>query len=401
MRSTVREAMSAVRENDVTFVRLTFCDLLGRQKDVTVSADVLAEAFSCGVAVEAGQIVGYEDLPGGRLLLRPDPATLCVLPWRPRQGKTAQAVCDLYTSDLTPCAFSGRRILREAVDELREFGVSVSASADCEFYLLNDVEGGLQPDDNGGYCDASPADCGENIRRDICLALSQREIPVRLCRHAEGPGQHAVELAFCDPLLLADRSVELRAAAGEAARQSGLKASFLPIPLPGLPGSSYTLSLRLMRGGENITDQLKSGTNGTISAFVAGMLHHATEWMLFANPAQPFGSWLSGFQVGWGENPGMLLRLSGEGERCALQLQSPDSSANPYLLLALLLRAGMNGVRQALTVESVQKDAKLPQSFAQAGELAVNSAFVHAALPEGLAQRYLQTCSIMPDRSAL
>lgn len=401
MKTTAREALSFVKENDVTFVKLSFCDLMGRHKNLSILSEWLPEAFAHGVEFDASGVCGF----GGerRLFLRPDAVTLSVLPWRPQQGRVARLFCDVLTPDLAPFACDSRRVLKDTVEELRGFGVSAGIAGSCEFYLFERDEHAaptLAPNDFAGYCDAAPLDRAENVRRDVCLALREMDVLPRNSHHARGPGQNAVEFTAHEPLLAADGMVDFRSTVRSIAALNGLYASFMPSPLAGKPGSGYTVALVLSREGENITGTARPGGQDTASAFLAGVLQYAPDMALFTNPLTNSYTRLEAVEspgfAAWGDCARAALQAGGEGPMASVRLRTPDPAANPYLLFALLLKAGMAGIREALALPPrAESDAaarafcRLPQNLGEAIERAQESGFLRQALPGCLLERFL------------
>ena len=246
MKFTQDEVMQYVEETDVKFIRLAFCDVYGRQKNVAIMPPELKRAFSEGIAIDASSIAGFGGEERSDLLLRPDPATLTALPWRPQSGRVVHMFCDIFHPDGTPFESDTRRILKEAVAEAEAKGVHFSVGSEIEFYLFKLDENGeptKEPYDHAGYMDIAPADRGENVRREICLTLEQMGIQPESSHHEGGPGQNEIDFRYADPLTAADNAVTFQAVVRTIAAQNGLWADFSPRPLPDQPGSGMHINL--------------------------------------------------------------------------------------------------------------------------------------------------------------
>ena len=192
MTYTMNEVLEFVRENDIKFIRLAFCDILGIQKNISIMPDELERAFEYGISFDASAISGFMNVEKSDLFLFPDPVTLSILPWRPQQGRVARFYCDIKYSDKRIFEGDTRNILMQAVNRAKEMGYVCKIGAECEFYLFETDEKGNPTDvpyDNGGYLDIAPLDRCENVRREICLTLEQMGIKPETSHHEQGPGQ--------------------------------------------------------------------------------------------------------------------------------------------------------------------------------------------------------------------
>lgn len=390
MRFTQEEVIQYVKETDVKFIRLAFCDVYGRQKNVAVMPGELRRAFGDGVAVDASSIPGFGGPSRSDLFLRPDPSTLCSLPWRPQSGRVCRMFCDILRPDGSPFEGDSRRVLKEAAAEAEARGLRFSIGSELEFYLFKLDERGeptREPHDHAGYMDIAPEDRGENVRREICLTLEQMGIQPESSHHEGGPGQNEIDFRHAEPLRAADDAVTFRAVVRTIAAQNGLWADFSPRPLAEAPGSG--MHINLSARGEAGQDLLMP--------LLAGLLDKAREMTLFLNPCESSYERLGrdrapGF-VDWApEDRTRLIRVpAASGEQHRVELRSPDPAANPYLAFALALRAALLGVARGLTPPAPGGAGALPlpASLAEARALAKNSAFLREVLPETILSAYL------------
>ena len=235
MKYTPEEVLLYLKEEDVKFVRMSFCDPFGRQKNVAVMADELPRAFEYGIGIDASAIEGFNGEVRSDLFLRPDPSTLVELPWRPQHGRVCLMFCNILRPDGSPFESDTRRILAQAVQRAEKMGFSFAFGTEMEFYLFKTDEEGkqtMEPLDRAGYMDIAPDDRGENVRREICLTLEQMGIRPESSHHEEGPGQNEIDFRYAEALTAADNVMTFQTVVRTVARRNGLFADFSPKPLP-------------------------------------------------------------------------------------------------------------------------------------------------------------------------
>lgn len=393
---TEQDVFDYVEQEDVKFIRLAFCDVTGKQKNISIMPQELKRAFSQGISFDASAIAGFGDVVASDLFLFPIPSTLSVLPWRPSRGKVVRMFCRIRHPDGTPFRLDSRFFLESAVKKAREQGITVQFGAEFEFYLFKTDENGdstREPFDRAGYMDVAPEDKGENVRREICLTLESMGISPESSHHEEGPGQNEIDFRYSDALTAADNAMHFLSVVKAVAAGSGLYADFTPKPIPGEAGSGMHINLSVKTdSGEDV-----------MSAFMAGVLAHIREMTWYLNPCKAsylrLGEKKAPRYVTWSpENRSQLIRIpAARGEYRRMELRSPDPMANPYLVYALLIHAGLDGVRRGLTPpeplninlytaeESVTAGLdRLPASLEEAWALAKNSQFLRDVLPEGM-----------------
>ena len=265
MRYSREEVMQYVAQEDVKFIRMAFCDVYGRQKNISIMPRELPRAFSDGIAIDASAISGFGGEVHSDLLLHPDPATLSLLPWRPEHGRVVRMFCSVTAPDGTPIAADTRSLLQSAVADAQAAGVQFAFGAEMEFYLFRRDENGEPtgiPYDRAGYMDIAPEDKGENVRREICLTLEQMGILPESSHHEEGPGQNEIDFRYADPMVAADDAVTFRSVVGTIAARNGLYADFSPKPLSDQPGNGMHI---------NFSVRADSGAD-VMPAAIAGIL---------------------------------------------------------------------------------------------------------------------------------
>ena len=412
MNSTAAEALEFVRENDVKFIRLGFCDLFGTQKNISIMAEELSSAFDNGVSFDAHAIKGFRDVTKSDLLLFPDPTTMTVLPWRPGPGRVMRFYCDIKNPDGSPFLHDGRHILKRVVKRYEDMGYVCKIGAECEFYLFKIDENGEPTDttlDKGGYLDISPLDKGENIRREICLTLEEMGIKPEASHHEQGPGQNEIDFKFGDALVSADNLLTFKSVVKDVAARNGLFASFMPKPIANAPGSGLHVNLSLSQNGLNIFKKVTGGESASVvESFIAGILAKTPEITLFLNPIansyERFGEFEAPKYVSWShQNRSQLVRIPAAiGEKVRMELRSPDPSLNPYLAFALILAAGLHGIENNTTLPpAIDKDlftaddsvldklTTLPDSIDEALKLLSSSELAKEVLGEELLTKYI------------
>lgn len=389
---TAREVYDFVRQEDVKFIRLAFCDVNGKQKNISITPDELPRAFSDGISFDASAIKGFGDEVGSDLLLFPVPSTLNILPWRSSHGNVIRMFCSMKYPDGTQFEKDSRMILQRAVDAAAAKGVSVQLGAEFEFYLFNTDEKGMptdEPFDRAGYMDVAPEDRGENARREICLTLVEMGIKPESSHHEEGPGQNEIDFRYSDAMTAADNAMNFMTVVKAAAQRNGIYADFSPKPLPGESGNGLHINMSVKTAdGEDHTN-----------AFMAGILAHIKEMTAFLNPTEDsykrLGEKKAPKYITWSpENRSQLIRIpAAKGEYRRIELRSPDPTANPYIAYALLIMAGLDGIERELTapeavnVNLYKADSsvtepldRLPASLDEAIAVAEGSDFVRGVI---------------------
>jgi len=392
MNYSKEEVKEFIEQEDVKFVRLAFCDINGKLKNISISPSEIDRAFDEGISFDAYAIDGFGDELSTDLILQPISKTLNILPWRPSQGKVVRLFCNIKYPDGTPFEMDTRQILQNAVKEAKEMGLTIQIGTEFEFYLFKTDENGNKTDepfDNAGYMDVAPEDKGENIRREICLTLLEMGINPESSLHLDGPGQNEIDFRYADAIKAADNAINFVSVVKAAASHNGLYADFGPKPIVNKPGN-----------GLHINVSVKSNDDKQYNAlFMAGVMEHIREITVFLNSTEDsykrLGEHTAPKYVTWTkENRSQLFRVPQiRNEQGRFELRSPDPCMNPYLGLAMIIYAGLDGIKRNLTLpesyditlknadESVtDKLKKLPESYQSAKKHALESDFVKSVL---------------------
>ena len=399
MKYSAKEVMQYVAEEDVKFIRLAFCDVYGKQKNISVMPGELERAFRHGIAIDASAVRGFGEETHSDLFLYPDPSTISVLPWRPEHGRVVRMFCDICCPDGTPFVADTRYFLKKTEEKAKKEGFSFYFGSELEFYLFKNDEHGIPtkiPYDNAGYMDIAPADRGENVRREICLTLEQMGILPESSHHEEGPGQNEIDFHYAEPLVGADEVITVRSAIRTIADRNGLFADFSPKPLPDRPGN-----------GMHINFSVKGREEEVLSFAIAGILRYAPDMTVFLNPVEEsffrLGVDKAPDRISWSpENRSTLIRVpAASGEYRRAELRSPDATANPYLAYALMMEAALCGIREKYPLPSSsnlnlhsasekekEKFQSLPKTLSEAKKIASQSEFIRRVLPSCLIDSY-------------
>lgn len=400
MNYSKEEVMQYVREDDVKFIRLSFCDVFGRQKNISIMPDELPRAFEYGIAFDASAVAGFGDEARCDLLLHPDAQTITVLPWRPEHGRVVRMFSHITYPDGTPFECDTRNILKKAVEDATKAGYRFAFGAEQEFYLFQQDERGNPtkiPYDRAGYMDIAPEDRGENIRREICLTLEQMGIRPESSHHEEGPGQNEIDFRYSDPLTAADNAMTFQTVVKTVAHRNGLYADFSPKPLENAPGNGFHINMSVQ----------PNNTSENICYMIAGVLDKIDEMTVFLNPTEKsyerFGKSKAPGYVSWSsENRSQLVRIpAAVGEYRRAEIRSPDPTANPYLAFALMIYAGLYGLENKLDLprpanfnlytasdDTLREFKKLPDNLHSAWEIAAASEFIQAHIPAAVLNIY-------------
>jgi glutamine synthetase len=411
MTYTMKEVLQFVKENDVKFIRLAFCDILGVQKNISVMPEELARAFESGISFDASAIAGFMSVEQSDLFLYPDPSTMSILPWRPQQGRVLRFFCDIKHPDKRDYEGDTRNILKQAVKRAADMGYVCKIGSECEFYLFETDEKGNPTDityDEGGYLDIAPLDKGENVRREICLTLEQMGIKPESSHHEEGPGQNEIDFKYSDALSAADNFIAFKSVVKAIAARNGLFASFMPKPIINKSGSGLHINMSLSKNGYNIFKNGSDDNEAAVKSFIAGILDKIIDITAFANPIVNSYARLGGFKapkyVSWShQNRSQLIRIpAATDEYSRIELRSPDPSCNPYITFALLLNAGLDGIEQKMKLpepinfniytlgsDKLENIKVLPANLKQALDILAQSSFIKNIVNEGIFNRYL------------
>lgn len=402
---TRKDIIRMVEEEDVEFIRLQFVDVCGTLKNMAVTAAQLIKILNNQCTFDGAAIDGFTDYHKSELFLAPDLDTFTIFPWRPQQGKVARFLCDVRKADGAPFEGDSRYVLKKVIQEAEEMGYTFQVGPECEFFLF-DMDSNGEPTTNtsekGGYFDVGPVDSGENARREMVLFLEEMGFEVENSYHAKVPGQHKIDFKYDNALSAADNIVTFKMTVRMTARRHGLHATFMPKPKCGVNGSGMHISMSLAGDGRNIFD----GDNGNPSqeayAFAAGILDHIEGLTAICNPiVNSYKRLVPGYYAPaaatWSESlRNALIRIAALGsDGTKVELRSPDGASNPYLVLAVCLAAGLDGIRNKKKLKESQKgglnqENALPPSLEAATNALLKDSFIRQVLGEYITKKYTE-----------
>lgn len=360
MSYTREDIIQQAKDHNVKFIRLQFTDLLGTIKNVEIPISQLEKALDNKMMFDGSSIEGYVRIEESDMYLYPDLDTWVIFPWV-STDRVARLICDVYMPDGTPFAGDPRGILKRNLKLMEEMGfTSMNVGPEPEFFLFKTDEKGyptLELNDHGGYFDLAPTDLGENCRREIVLTLLEMGFEIEASHHEVSPGQHEIDFKYADAVKAADQIQTFKLVVKTIARQHGLHATFMPKPLFGMNGSGMHCHLSLFQGDKNAfydeNDEL--GLSEIARQYMAGVLHHARAFTAVTNPTvNSYKRLVPGYEapcyVAWSaRNRSPMIRIpASRGLSTRIEVRSPDPSANPYLALAVMLRAGLNGISRKM-----------------------------------------------------
>jgi glutamine synthetase len=349
-------------EENVKFIRLQFTDILGTIKNVEIPVSQLEKALDNKMMFDGSSIEGFVRIEESDMYLYPDLNTWVVFPWTAEKGKVARLICDIYTPEGEPFEGDPRNNLRRVLKEMEELGfTNFNLGPEPEFFLFKLDQNGeptLELNDQGGYFDFAPTDLGENCRRDIVLELEEMGFEIEASHHEVAPGQHEIDFKYADALTACDQIQTFKLVVKTIARKHGLHATFVPKPLYGVNGSGMHMNLSLFTNGVNSfyepTGDLEM--SDTARQFIAGILKHAPNFTAVTNPTvNSYKRLVPGYEapcyVAWSaRNRSPLIRIpASRGLSTRVEVRSVDPAANPYLAMAVLLKAGLDGIKNKLT----------------------------------------------------
>ncbi len=411
--------LRSVEQRDIRFVRLWFVDILGRLKNFAISPEDLEVAFEEGIGFDGSAIEGFATPEEADMLAFPDASTFQILPWRPSHNGVARVFCDVCTPDRKPFAGDPRDALRRMFRKAEKAGYLLNVGAELEYYYFPD-EHTPEPLDNVGYFDLSVSDAASDLRRNTVLTLEKMSVPVEYTFHAAGRSQHGMSLRHAEALSMSDAITTAKLIIKQQAYESGCHASFMPKPLAGEDGSAMFLCQSLFdHDGNNVfwgEDDEKYHLSEIAKHYMAGILAHAREISAITNPTvnsykriTTGGDSVPQYAT-WGlRNRASMVRIPvykpGKQLSTRIELRSPDPMANPYLVNAVTLAAGLDGIERKLelppeaTAETLKFTDRqmveagytpLPRSLKEALDVFEDSQFMKDALGEHIHSFFLK-----------
>lgn len=362
-RYTKDDIFRMVEEEDVEFIRLQFTDIFGTLKNIAITSSQLEKALDNKCMFDGSSVEGFVRIEESDMYLYPDYDTFEIFPWRPQQGKVARLICDVYTPDGKPFEGDPRWILKKTIKEANEMGYRFDVGPECEFFLFHTDDNGLPTTlshEKAGYFDLGPNDLGENIRRDMVLTLEDMGFEIEASHHEVAPAQHEIDFKYDEALKTADNIQTFKMTVKTIAKRHGLYATFMPKPKFGISGSGMHINMSLAtEAGKNIfaDENGKIGLSDDAYHFIAGIMKHARGMSAITNPlVNSYKRLVPGYEapiyIAWSaKNRSPLIRIpASRGNGTRVELRNPDPTANPYLVLALCLAAGLDGIKNKIEV---------------------------------------------------
>jgi glutamine synthetase len=366
-----KEVLEKVKKDKVTFLNLQFTDIMGSLKQVTAPVKSLPDIMKYGAWFDGSSVEGFARIHESDLYLKPDPSTYSIIPWLcSKEGNTARLICDIYRPDGNPFEGDPRFILKKVMEKARKMGFKYNTGPEPEFFLFRNDSTDLLPMDSDGYFDLT-TDQAHEIRREITAALEMFGIDVEASHHEVAPGQHEIDFMHGNALTTADRLLTLRVTVKSIAQRHGLKASFMPKPIMGINGSGMHVhqSLFNIRTKKNAFYDLKNeyGLSKAAFKFIAGQLYHVKGMMAVICPTvNSYKRLVSGYEapvyISWARiNRSALIRVphwfEDKPNSARMELRCPDPACNPYLAFAVMLAAGLDGIKHKIKLpDPVEED---------------------------------------------
>jgi glutamine synthetase len=414
------EILKIVKEQNISTVMLQFVDILGFPKLIEISSKALSRVLEEGIAFDGSSIEGFARIEESDMLLVPDPATFAVLPWTiDKNIKTARIICDVLDKDSKPFTGSPRFVLKKVIEEAKEKGFNMQTGVEEEFFLFKLSDNG-EPTTNlvskGSYFEMLPEDIGEATRTEIAINLERMGFEIEASHHEVAPSQHEIDFKYADPITTADRIITFKITTKTIALENNLYATFLPKPIFGINGSGAHTNISLFSNdGKNIFfDQSKEFNLSDIALyFIGGVMKHARAITAITNPiVNSYKRLVPGYEapvyISWAvKNRSALIRVPAAGEKSKrIELRSPDPTANPYLAFAVILKAGLDGIKNKITppkpvnriniYELSEKEKEnlnigvLPSTLQEAINELKKDKVILSALGEHIAQKYIE-----------
>ena len=417
-RYTKDDIFRMVEEEDVEFIRLQFTDIFGTLKNIAITSSQLEKALDNKCMFDGSSVEGFVRIEESDMYLYPDYDTFEIFPWRPQQGKVARLICDVYTPDGKPFEGDPRWILKKTIKEANEMGYRFDVGPECEFFLFHTDDNGLPTTlshEKAGYFDLGPNDLGENIRRDMVLTLEEMGFEIEASHHEVAPAQHEIDFKYDEVLKTADNIQIFKMTVKTIAKRHGLYATFMPKPKFGISGSGMHINMSLAtEEGKNIfaDENGKIGLSDDAYHFIAGIMKHARGMSAITNPlVNSYKRLVPGYEapvyIAWSaKNRSPLIRIpASRGNGTRVELRNPDPTANPYLVLALCLAAGLDGIKNKIEVpESVDCNIyemtpgerraagieNMPADLKEAVDCLVADEFLCSVLGEHITTKYVE-----------
>ncbi|MBU4562668.1 type I glutamate--ammonia ligase [bacterium] len=408
--------LNKAKELNIKFIRLRFTDILGMPKNVEIPVRELEKALNGEIMFDGSSIQGFVRIEESDMYLKPDYSTFTVNPWE-EEKDVARITCDVYNPDGSPFDGCPRNNLKRVLKEVEEMGYSTNLGPEVEFFLFfRDQEGKATTNthDQGSYFDLLPVDLGEEARRDMVIALEKLGFEIEASHHEVAPGQHEIDFKYCDALTAADRIMTLKLTGKTIALKHNLHVTFMPKPVFGINGSGMHTHISLFKNGKNVFYDPKGKYELSKEAlyFIGGLLRHAKGFTAITNPlVNSYKRLTPGYEapvyIAWSErNRSPLVRVpAARGVGARAELRSPDPSCNPYLAFAVVLKAGIDGIKNQINpgepvsqnIYTMSKEKKkslgiesLPSTLKEALSELNKDEVVKSALTDHILENYIE-----------
>lgn len=356
---TKEDIFRSIEENNVKFLRLQFVDTQGMVKNVGVPVSQAEKALSTGISFDGSSIEGFVRIEESDMVLKPDTNTYQIIPWEVGGGKVARLICDVHLPDGKPFEGDPRYVLKKAIKEAASLGYTMNTGPELEFFLFEKTNGAAtnKPHDYGGYFDFPPTDLAEGIRQEMVVALENMQFNIEASHHEVAEGQHEIDFKYDDALTTADNVITFKFVTKTIANMHNLHASFMPKPIFGINGSGMHTNISLFKDGENafFDPTNKYEVSDTLRYFVGGLKKHVSSFVAVTNPlVNSYKRLVPGYEapvyITWSlANRSSLIRIpAARGMSTRVELRSPDPSCNPYLAFAVILMAGIDGIKNRI-----------------------------------------------------
>jgi glutamine synthetase len=415
------DVLEKAEKAGVKFIHLQFTDIFGVLKNVAITYEQLEKALDGEIMFDGSSIEGFVRIEESDMYLRPDPDTFAIFPWNNNGCPVARLICDIFDPDGTPFKGCPRYILKKVLAEAAEMGFTMNVGPEAEFFLFKTEEDGyptLDTNDHAGYFDLSPVDRGEQARRDMVLALKELGFQIETSHHEVAPGQHEIDFKYADALHTADNIATFKFVVRIVAQQHNLHATFMPKPIQGINGSGMHMNQSLFIGDKNAfydPDGMHE-LSEIAYYYIGGLMKHAKALSAIISPTiNSYKRLIPGYEapvhIAWSfRNRSPLIRIPerrGEGTR--LELRNPDPSCNPYLATAVMLKAGLDGIKNKITpppytdaniYELTEEERaelgieNLPENIMEAMKELEKDTVIREALGEHIFNRYMDAKKI-------
>lgn len=396
---TPEELLTLVKDKGVKFIDLQFTDIIGARKNVTIPTRELEPTLNHGIWFDGSSIEGFARIAESDMYLVPDVSTFAILPWLSGNETTARLICNVYTPDQQPFLGDPRTVLSRVIKKAEDMGFIYNTGPELEFFLLKPYHDGRlmppNPQDSGGYFDQPVDMIATSLWRQMTEALSAFGIETETMHHEVATGQHEIDFRYSDALKTADNSVTFRVLVKILAEQKGLYATFMPKPIRGLNGSGMHVhqSLSYKANGSNAFSDPGDphGLSKIAKNFIAGQLLHARGMCAVLAPlVNSYKRLVQGYEapvnISWGRiNRSALIRIprAHTHESTRIELRCPDPSCNPYLAFAVMLEAGLDGIKKDLPLpEANEENVYLLQNNSKGTKLDVLPTSLEEAIIE-------------------